>query len=48
MNNMPVMKNMGVRRPTGVIETQAKQYTEGAKSQPRFHFLKFRNVRKGV
>ncbi len=27
-----VMKNMGVDRSTGVIETQTKQYTERAKS----------------
>jgi uncharacterized protein YxeA len=27
-----VMKNMGVDRSTGVIETQTKQYTESAKS----------------
>jgi Na+-transporting methylmalonyl-CoA/oxaloacetate decarboxylase gamma subunit len=27
-----VMKNMGVDRSTGVIETQTKQYTETAKS----------------
>ena len=27
-----VMKNMGAKRSTGVIETQAKQYTESAKS----------------
>ncbi len=27
-----VMKNMGADRTTGVIETQAKQYTESAKS----------------
>jgi len=27
-----VMKNMGVDRSTGVIETQTQQYTESAKS----------------
>jgi uncharacterized protein YxeA len=27
-----VMKNMGVDRSTGVIETQTKQYTKSAKS----------------
>ena len=27
-----VMKNVGVDRSTGVIETQTKQYTESAKS----------------
>ena len=27
-----VMKNMGVDKSTGVIETQTKQYTEDAKS----------------
>ena len=27
-----VMKNMGVDRSTGVVETQTKQYTESAKS----------------
>lgn len=27
-----VIKNMGVDRSTGVIETQTKQYTESAKS----------------
>ncbi len=27
-----VMKNMGVDRSTGVVETQTKQYTERAKS----------------
>ena len=27
-----VMKNMGVDKSTGVIETQTKQYTESAKS----------------
>ena len=27
-----VMKNMGADRSTGVIETEAKQYTESAKS----------------
>ena len=27
-----VMKNMGVDRSTGVVDTQTKQYTESAKS----------------